>query len=150
MRGINPIYRYLSGSNTQIESLIAQVNNIIKLDHTLKQVLDADLAPHCRIGNIQADEISILVDSPVWATQLQYKKSEILLKFNKIDIFKHISRVHIKVAPCPDKPKWASAAKQTSLQSEIGSQCLETLASTTPDAPLSEALRRLSRRLKKP
>ena len=150
MRGINPIYKYLSSSNTQIKGLIAQVNHIRELDHTLKRVLDPDLASHCRIGNIQADEISILVDSPVWASQLQYKKTEILFKFNEIKKYSTISKVHIKVSPALYKQKQVKTENQTLLQSELGSQCLEMLADTTMDSSLSEALRRLSSRLKKP
>ena len=150
MRGINPIYKYLSGSSSQIENLVAQVNHLKKLDHTLKQVLDADLAPHCRIGQVQGNEISILVDSPVWATQLQYKKPEILLKFNKLYKKSSISRIHIKIVPREQRPSQEKTENRISNQSEIGSQCLETLASTMPDTTLGTALRRLSSRLKKP
>ncbi len=93
---ISKIAEQLATADGQLQHLINKAKIILKLTDSLHSYLSANMSAHCRIGNIDADQLIIQIDNPTMATKLIYLLPNILqhfqqtfpeLKFNSIDYF---------------------------------------------------------------
>jgi hypothetical protein len=68
-----------------------------KIDLKLKKFIDFDVKDHFQLSNIEKNVVTIVVDSPSWATRLRYNTPKILDIMNNQLNFKTIKTVRIKV-----------------------------------------------------
>lgn len=52
-------------------SLIDRALALAALDRQLRQSLPVNVAPHCRLANVNGDRLVFLVDSPTWKARLR-------------------------------------------------------------------------------
>ena len=68
-----------------------------KIDQKLKKFIDFDVKDHFQLSNIEKNVVTLVVDSPSWATRLHYNITKILDIMNNQLNFKTIKTVRIKV-----------------------------------------------------
>ena len=68
-----------------------------KIDRKLKKFIDFDVKDHFQLSNIEKNVVTIVADSPSWATRLHYNIPKILDIMNNQLNFKTIKTVRIKV-----------------------------------------------------
>ena len=68
-----------------------------KIDQKLKKFIDFDVKDHFQLSNIEKNVVTLIVDSPSWATRLHYNIPKILDIMNNQLNFKTIKTVRIKV-----------------------------------------------------
>ena len=68
-----------------------------KIDQKLKKFIDFDVKDHFQLSNIEKNVVTLVVDSPSWATRLHYNIPKILDIMNNQLNFKTIKTVRIKV-----------------------------------------------------
>ena len=68
-----------------------------KIDRKLKKFIDFDVKDHFQLSNIEKNVVTLIVDSPSWATRLHYNIPKILDIMNNQLNFKTIKTVRIKV-----------------------------------------------------
>tara|TARA_B100000586_G_C20061201_1_gene406349 strand:- start:91 stop:396 length:306 start_codon:yes stop_codon:yes gene_type:complete len=68
-----------------------------KIDRKLKKFIDFDVKDHFQLSNIEKNVVTIVANSPSWATRLHYNIPKILDIMNNQLNFKTIKTVRIKV-----------------------------------------------------
>jgi len=64
------------------------------------QVIDAEIAAHCRPGKITAGVLWVEVENPVWMQQLQYRRDDMLAAVNSRLRHARIKEIRLRL---PDK-----------------------------------------------
>lgn len=151
MDSIKPIYKLLGRKNSELADLITRAKLLKKQNFLLKSTLPEAFATHCHFVPHTASSMTLLIDSPLLATRLQYEEREILRKIKLLDGYQGIEQLTIKVDPTPaySPPEKKGAINIPIPESETGSRLLASLSNSVDDAELGEALQRLSLNLQK-
>jgi len=134
----------LQAPNNQLSNLVAKVNQLNQLNQSLSKILDAKLASHCQITNLENGVLTILVDNSSWGTKIRYASPDILNKMHQTD---NLSKV--KSIKCIVRPKRYERAKTKQSDQKLNisvenAQLLRSIAKGVKDKKLREALQRLS------
>ncbi|MDH5179837.1 MAG: DUF721 domain-containing protein [Gammaproteobacteria bacterium] len=149
MDSISSIYKLLTQKNRDLEDLVTRVKLLKRQNFLLRECLPETIRDHCVFIPVSDLSLTILVDSPLQATQLKYEARNIINKIKGIKGFRTIQSINIKVDPMQVKarPVKPAAINTPIPKSESGSRLLAALSESVDDASLSEALKRLSRNL---
>jgi len=134
--------------NAKTKSIIAKAKHISQINLIVNQLLGHQLGEHVYASSTNDDQLTLVVDSPVWATRLRYIQSEIINGLKKFTISKNIDRILIKVRPVEfqQTPKKIVKRKMT-ISLSSASQMQEELDSIS-DASLKDSLKRILRHAK--
>jgi len=115
------------------------------LDRLLDECLPPDCRRHCRVGGIQDETLTLVVDSPAWRSRLHFLSSTIIGHFNRLDKLT-LSRIRIHVArpapltrPRPVREPLKGPPAETA-------RALRGLADDVDEPSLARALHRLAER----
>ena len=61
-----------------LHHLVAKSQHLIHLTNLLHQLLDRQLAKHCKAANLRDKTLVIEIDSAAWATQIRYRIPQLL------------------------------------------------------------------------
>ena len=126
---MRPLDRFLN------PKLVVRCQTIRRLTAELWELLPAEFHGHSVVVGCEAGIISILVDSPAWATRLRH--------FNTGD--RRCERLKILVRPDFSAPREAPRGVVREPLSQANAQALLHLAATVDDPQFAQALRRLVR-----
>lgn len=133
---MRPLDRYLH------PDLVARCQSIRRLTARLWAVLPPEFKGHPVVVGCEDGILSILVDSPAWATRLRFAEPQILRRFSLED--PGCRRLKIIVRP-GSAPREATRRSRRAPLSEDSARALRHLAETVDDPQLEQALRRLVR-----
>lgn len=134
----------LQAPNNQLSSLIAKVNQLNQLNQSLSKILDAKLASHCQITNLEKGILTILVDNSSWGTKIRYASPNILNKMHQKDVFSKVKSIKCIVRPKRhERTKTKQSDQKLNISAE-NAQILRSVANGVKDEKLREALRKLS------
>jgi len=143
-RSINKV---LAEANDNLAILVTRTRQLSQLTHILRTLLEPNLAPHCYIGNIEKDRLTLLVDSAAWASKLRFCAQTLLAQINDAHPgFSHIQRIRIKILNQPAKT--VEPEYQKPKMNKANAKGLTTLANSVDDPDLQAALARLAKRAK--
>ncbi len=123
--------------------LVARCQSIRRLTAELWAALPPEFKGHPVVVGCEAGTLSILVDSPAWATRLRFAEPQILRRFGGGD--PPCRRLKIIVRPGESAPREAPQGDRRARLSRTSAQALRHLAETVDDPQLAQALRRLVR-----
>jgi hypothetical protein len=109
----------------------------------IRQCLPPELAAHCLNAQLRGARLTLHTDSAVWATRLRYLATQL------ISVLKHEHpglreiKVKLLLERRSQPPRHAPAHR-----SEIAAALLDDMAGDIEEAPLRDALLRLSRSIK--
>jgi hypothetical protein len=98
MESINEIMRDNS-SKSHFTGLIAKAKYLEKLNNFFSKILDSTLATHCFIAKFENDELTLVVDSPTWATKLRYAIPDLLKNLKCQSEFKSVAKINYCISP---------------------------------------------------
>jgi len=138
----------LSRSNSNPASLISEAKRLSQLKIIINQSLDQALAEHVFVSTLKNGQLTLVVDSPVWATRLRYMQNEIINRLKKFTMGKNVNHITVKVRPL-DFQTSAKAQKRRkiSLSKSSASRMSEELEAIS-DPALKDSLKRILKHAK--
>ena len=130
-------------SNT-IQAIISHARQIEYLSRCLHECLEAPARQHCVVANHTGDLITVLADSPVWASKLRYLASHIASHLSACLQGKPDLDIRITVRP-PDPATPQDQSHPNPLSAESARLICE-IADTMEDGRLKTSLLRLAGR----
>lgn len=125
-----------------LQRLVKKAKCLSELNAILANYLDAGLCQHCTLANYAEGELTLLVDSPAWATRLRFILPNLLslLKkhkpFNQLTSIRHI----VQQPPIPNK----RLVNRTPVLTELCAEFIKQTAQHIEDPGLADALMRLA------
>jgi hypothetical protein len=109
----------------------------------IRQCLPPELAAHCVNAQLHESRLTLHTDSPVWATRLRYLAAQL------ISVLKHghpgLREIKVKLLVERHSPP---QHREPAHRSEVAAALVRDSADDTEQAPLREALLRLSNSIK--
>ena len=134
---MRPLDRFLA------PDMVVRCQTIRRLTAELWEILPLEFQGHAVVVGCEAGIMSILVDSPSWATRLRFSETQILHRFSTGD--PHCERLKILVRPDFSAPRETPRSTRREPISRANAQALLHLAETVDDPQLAQALQRLVR-----
>lgn len=144
-----PLYKLLLGKKGDVADLVTEARRLSRLTRLLQNELDSALAPHCQVTRLAPPELTILTDSPVWATRLRLHASVLAKQLHEKYIeFQKVEYIEVKVYPSRhETPDPEPLPRQIS--SEAANSII-AMAQSLEDEPLKEALLKLAKHASEP
>lgn len=136
----------LAKGSPELAKILRRVAYLQKINIILGEILQDPLRKHCVAANVNAGQLVILVDSPVWATRLRYQQEDVLNQLTSNANYSDIQRLVIK-----NKPKSSGlhqAVQPPTTPSPDNSPTMQNLIENIADPGLQKALTRLIKKLK--
>jgi hypothetical protein len=135
---LRPVYRFL-GYDKRIAAYLTAIERNARLLRAIRTALPSPLDEHCLHASLESGELSLVTDSPVWASRLRFFTPQLERDLDS----RHgsISECRVRVQPCTVAPSPAPVRK---LSSRAARHLMEA-AEGIDDAPLAAALRRLAK-----
>lgn len=139
--------KILNHNSDLITRLMARARQLRRLENALMPVLQGELAHHVRLAGYQQGILTLLVDSPAWASQLRFSKPNLLKKLKNSDKFSEIADIIVKVAPIDQSHD--SVSHTIRVRSKQAKESLLSTADAVNNDALKDALKRLAQRVGK-
>ncbi|MDH5446348.1 MAG: hypothetical protein OEY52_12405 [Gammaproteobacteria bacterium] len=143
------IYKYLLKQNHQVVELITHSLSLHTAQRQLNPYINQYVKGYWDIGSCSQKELTILVSTPENAAKLRFQTNKILTEIRKLDSFKLLSYINIKVIPKEKTAITDSNLKIKKLKKPVNAtDVLNQLSDSIEDLELKMALRRLANNLK--
>jgi len=151
MDSVKSIFKHLRAPNSQVEDLITRAMTQKRDNCLLESAFPAHIHKHCHFLRPSEELLTVLVDSSVLATQIKYAEKDIIFKINKLNGFRGILHLTVKVAPelLRKPPEKENSITRPIPGSKSGSNLLAALAESVRDDELAIALEKLASHLSK-
>lgn len=144
---VSPLRGYLRKSEP-IAALLSEIERRECLLFSVRRLLPAPLAGHCRQATIEGGQLRLLVDSPVWVDRLRLIAPELIdaLRANGGANGIEIETCRVRAAPEVDLTSNCDQAGATrrAFNPTLAVGCLQQAAASVGHAALAQALRRLA------
>jgi hypothetical protein len=134
---MRPLDRFLD------PDLVARCQTIRRLTAELWEILPAEFQTHAVVVGCNSGIMSILVDSPAWATRLRFIEAQILRRLRTGD--PPCERLKILVRPGFSASRETPQGVHRAPLTRAAALALLDLAATADDPRLARALQRLAR-----
>jgi hypothetical protein len=114
----------------------------MRLQRQVRQALEPDLRPHCLHATLEAGRLTLVTDSPVWASRLRFAAPLLLVLLGGDG--PAATEVRVRVAP-PPAERFGSGRRPALQLSATAVSHLLGAAAAMDDPDLAAALRRLAR-----
>ena len=143
-----PVANLLTLKNRQISSVITGANRLIQIKIIASQALDEQVADHLAVAKMENGVLTLIADSPVWATRIRYMQNEIINRLKNYAITKSIFKISVKVRPFSHSYQQKKRQQnQLYLSQSSADKMLETIK-TISDPELKSALLRITKHVK--
>lgn len=143
MKKPTSVKQILNSHTPELQGLLQHSRQINKLNIQLHQLLPAPLSQHCTVARVGQQTLTILVDSPAWATRLRLQSLNLIRAFADLQI----KSVTVKIQQPHYTPE--NTPKARPIMSQETSNLLSHMAEATRDQKLKLALQRLARNISK-
>jgi len=93
------VTRLLNTQNKNLANLISQASRLAQIKIIVNQSLDYDISDHFMVSTLKNQKLTIVADSPAWATRLRYVQNKILERFKHYSFTQDIRSISVKVRP---------------------------------------------------
>lgn len=134
----------ISARSPHVEQLISHSRRLKRLTVHLREHLSGLVASHVSVANVSEETLTVMVDSPAWATRLRFQTRQILADMSRYCTPYTPRNLRVMVRPqqqraAPRQPRSAAAMSKSSAEGINGLvQCLPE------NDPLRLALERLA------
>lgn len=144
-------YKYVSmidilSRSSALGKIVYKVDQLAKLNRTLLNKLDPELARHCRLANCREGIIILTTTSPATGHLLRFKELELLSALRADPDFCHLKSIKIQVRPA-DSAYTPSQTLPLPMLSVMGASTVRATAEEVESPSLRQALLRLSKRV---
>ena len=139
----------LGSKASRSKALIAEAKRLSQINIVLNQSLDQQLAEHIYVSTLVNGLLTLVVDSPAWATRLRYMQPTIIADMKKYAISSEINQIKIKVRPADHiKAKKAPRAKRELTISHESAEIMQESLNAISDPGLKASLSKIIRHAK--
>jgi len=110
----------------------------------LHQILPQPLNQHVWVAKLDNGVLSLLTDSPSWATQIRYQQHEIIKQLNSDPSLK-LNKIEISIARSIDRSRTTTPQPKTRL-SVSAKQAIKSATTTLSDPELKAIFEKISKR----
>lgn len=129
----------------RLQSLTETARRHAQVSDLVRAALPREVAGHCLGAVVAADEVTLYVDSPAWATRLRFLAPNLLQQLAATGI--HARHCRIRVQPPGDRVEAVPVPPRLPQASAAASDAVGSAAASTESSDLAAALRRLARTL---
>lgn len=136
---------YFLRSASVLESMQASVCDQEKMCALVRSLLPENLASHCLYVQSKDGQLLIYADSSAWASRLRFFSRDLTARLK--DAGRSVKKINVRVLLTnPERPKPSRCAR---LLSTDNAALLAAVAEGIDDPALADALRRLSRHVRR-
>lgn len=95
------IRQIINCRNNGLSDLLAGAKARIELTQCVTKYLPLAMHDHCWVTTIDDAEMTIVTDSPAWATKLRYLSRDLICKLKQEPSLPKIRFIKVKVSPTP-------------------------------------------------
>jgi len=146
----NPVQiaKLLTVKNKQVNPVISEAKRLTEIKIVVSQSLDQQIADHLEVASSRNGQLTLLVNSPVWATRIRYMQEEIIERLKRYPLTKSIHNILIKVRPVSAPQEHKKCKKSPiSISQESARQMIDEI-DTISDPNLKSALLRITKHAK--
>lgn len=150
MKSLRRLDKVFQDAHDDLAILVTRTRQLQRLTRLLREQLDETLAPHCYIGNLEPNYLTILVDSAAWASRLRFESSQLPDKLRSVHpAFARLEHIKVKIITDlrAEAPKTDSQDVHRPHLNFENAQIINSLADSIEDTDLQDALHRLARRV---
>lgn len=143
------VAQLLGFKTSKVSTLMAEAQRLSQINIIVRQSLDHQLGEHVRVASAADGLVTLVVDSPVWATRLRYMQSTIIEGLQKYSISADFHQIKFKVRPSGryDQKKQRRPKCPLSISHSSAERMKEAL-DTLPDSELKASLTKILRHAK--
>ncbi|MDR3492025.1 MAG: DciA family protein [Gammaproteobacteria bacterium] len=141
------ITHVLQQDSKLLNTLLAKIHQLNSLQQLLCESLDAKLAQHCQIANLENGSLIILTDSAIWATQIRFQAGDLLAKLRLHPLLHHLKNISCITRPAPVKQQ-EPAVKPMPRLSTHTAELIKNSADTIQHDKLKTALNKIAQHIK--
>lgn len=139
----------LGAKASRPQALIAEAKRLSQIKIALNQSLDHSLAEHVYVATFKHGLLTLIIDSPAWATRLRYMQPTIIADMKKYAISSEIAQLKIKVRPADHiKAKKAPRPKHKLTISPASAEIMHEALNAISDPSLKASLAKIIRHAK--
>ncbi len=143
MKAPKSVKQILSSKTVGMQELLQHTQQLRQLNAQLAHLLPLPLSLHCTAAGVSQQTLTLLVESPAWATRLRLQAPSIIRGLQGFNI----KALTVKIQPAQKAAAATSQARPK--MSPDTSNLLHELAETTSDPKLKLALLRLAQNTSK-
>ncbi|MDH5777441.1 MAG: DUF721 domain-containing protein [Gammaproteobacteria bacterium] len=149
MDSVKRIFKHLGDQSSQVEHLITRVMQQKRDNCLLESAFPSNTYKHCHFIRPSREQLVVLVDSSMSATQIKYAATDIINKINKLNGFEEVSELSVKLAPdlVNERIEKKNSIHEPIQRSDSASKILASLAETVGDEELASSLKKLAKNL---
>lgn len=149
MDSVKPIFKLLRDQNSQVEHLITRAMRQKRDNCLLETAFPSNTYKHCHFIRASKEQLLVLVDASMLATQITYAATDILSKINRLKGFEEVSQLSVKLAPdlVNERIEKKNSIHEPIQRSDSASKLLSSLADSVGDEELARALGNLAKKL---
>lgn len=141
MRGsTRPIHNILHQPRSGLEDILAHVRELQNIAAVLEHIMPESLAAHTELANVRGQVLTLIADSPAWATRLRYQREMLIWRLQS-ELGLTVRELQVKVVPRQQVQSRAAPARRP--QGAPRRHLLQA-AGQEVDPELAGALRRLA------
>jgi hypothetical protein len=141
-RRSSQLKKILSITSDHLAATLAHAADLQRLQPLVFQALPADLATHCRPGNLRGNTLVIHADSPAWAAKMRFHAPQLIRSLQRANGLSGLERCDVRVLPVTTAP--FASKPITSVISATSREQLHAAARGLKDPRLKEAFERLA------
>lgn len=131
-----------------LDTLLCKLKQLKQLQAILTESLEAKLASHCLVANLENDCLIVITDSALWATQFRFQASQLLLKLRLHPQLFNLRNVECKIRPRNNQKSLDLALKPVQRISSATAQIILESCQNIAYAPLKNIMEKISRNIK--
>lgn len=139
-----PLYKLLLGKKGEVADLVTQTRRLRQLTRLVRAELDSGLADHCQIAGFRPPALTLVADTPAWASRLRFRSKSLSLQLKrKYKEFQRLEYIEVRISPARLQPRTEPPAARRI--SRAAADNIMAMAQSIGDDPLREALLKLAR-----
>lgn len=139
-----PLYKLLLGKKGEVADLVTQTRRLRQLTRLVRTELEGGLAGHCQVAGFRPPALTLVADSPAWATRLRFQSKPLVRQLKrKYKEFQALEYIEVRIYPSRLQPK--SPPPPARRISRAAADNIVAMAESIGDEPLREALLKLAR-----
>ncbi len=146
MKSSRSLDKVFDEAHDDLAILVTRTRQLRRWTGIFRSHIDADLAPHCYLGNMDESSLTVYVDSAAWATRLRFQAPQLLPLLRQTNpIFSKLVSIQVKIlTPGSQEPSQPSHSAGPTMNRE-NANGINALSNSIDDPELQQALQRLAR-----
>lgn len=146
MKATRSLNKLLGETHTDLAILVTRSRQLQRWTGIFRSYLDAELAAHCYVSGIDAENLTIFVDSAAWATRLRFQIPQLLPKLRHANpVFVDVQNIRVKILSQQSIEQSPSLGQTGPTMNMDNAKSINSLSNSIDDPELQLALQRLAK-----